>query len=183
MRTFIILGIFIVNIHSLSAQKLVPTDFLFRSMAVGNTDSTVNNMRSNVITEIILKEDLQTNSTLVWLGTGLGVSVIRDSLTVETLLDTSGLENGDHTNRLPQGGISAMAVGNQGTDQEKFMFIAAAGSENDIPVGKGVAFTTDATVDTTPDSDIYWTYLEQPIGIYICLKSLIMYQLIIKAIL
>ncbi|GIS72563.1 MAG: hypothetical protein CM1200mP10_21400 [Candidatus Neomarinimicrobiota bacterium] len=48
-------------------------------MAVGNTDSTVNNIRSNVITEIILKEDLQTNSTLVWLGTGLGVSVIINS--------------------------------------------------------------------------------------------------------
>jgi len=83
MRTLVILGIFIVNIHSLSAQKLVPTNFLFRSLAVGNTDSTVNNMRSNVITEIILKEDLQTNSTSVWLGTGLGVSVIIDSDTVE----------------------------------------------------------------------------------------------------
>jgi len=56
-----------------------------------------------------------------------------------------------------------MAVGNQGTDQEKFMFIAVAGSQNDIPVGKGLAFTTDATVDTTPDSDIYWNYLDQPI--------------------
>ena len=63
MRTFIILGIFTMNIHLLSAQKLVPTDFMFRSMDVGNTDSTVNNMRSNVITEIILKDDLQTSST------------------------------------------------------------------------------------------------------------------------
>ena len=80
MRTLIILGIFTVNIHSLSAQKLVPTDFSFRSMAAVNIDSTINNMRSNIVTEIIL----QTNST-VWLGTGLGVSIIRDSLTVETL--------------------------------------------------------------------------------------------------
>ena len=93
MRTFIILGIFTVNIYSLSAQKLVPTDFMFRSMAVGNTDSTVNNMRSNVITEIILKDDLQTNSTLVWLGTGLGVSVIINSDTVEAIPDTSKLAN------------------------------------------------------------------------------------------
>ena len=112
MRTLIILGIFTVNIHSLSAQKLVPTDFLFRSMAVGNTDSTVNNIRSNVITEIILKDDLQTSSTLVWLGTGIGASVIINSDTVEAIPDTSGLANSlssssakTTTNRLPQGGI------------------------------------------------------------------------------
>ena len=80
MRKSIFLGIFLVNIHLLPAQKLVPTDFSYRSMIVENTDSTVNNMRSNVVTEIILP----TVST-VWLGTGLGVSVIRDSLTVDTL--------------------------------------------------------------------------------------------------
>jgi len=139
VRKSIFLGIFLVNIHLLPAQKLVPADFSFRSIVADSTDSlnSSNKMLSNVVTEVILQKD-----QLVWLGTGLGVSVIRDSLTVETLLDTSGLENGDHTNRLPQGGISAMAVGNQGTDQKKFMFIAAAGSENDIPVGKGVAFTT-----------------------------------------
>ena len=155
MRKSTILGIFLVNIHLLPAQKLMPADFSFRSIVADSTDSlnSSNKMLSNVVTEVILQKD-----QLVWLGTGLGVSVIRDSLTVETLLDTSGLENGDHTNRLPQGGISAMAVGNQGTDQEKFMFIAAAGSENDIPVGKGVAFTTDAT-----DSVINWTYYDQPI--------------------
>ena len=155
MRKSIFLGIFLVNIHLLPAQKLVPADFSFRSIVADSTDSlnSSNKMLSNVVTEVILQKD-----QLVWLGTGLGVSVIRDSLTVETLLDTSGLENGDHTNRLPQGGISAMAVGNQGTDQEKFMFIAAAGSENDIPVGKGVAFTPDAT-----DSIINWIYYDQPI--------------------
>ena len=163
MRTFIILGIFIVNIHSLSAQKLVPTDFLFRSMAVGNTDSTVNNMRSNVITEIILKEDLQTNSTLVWLGTGLGVSVIIYSDTVEAIPDTSGLANSlpsssakTTTNRLPQGGISAMDAGSDGT-----LFIAFAGSENDIPVGKGFVFTANASAFNASDSTINWTYFNQ----------------------
>ena len=163
MRTFIILGIFTMNIHLLSAQKLVPTDFMFRSMAVGNTDSTVNNMRSNVITEIILKEDLQTNSTLVWLGTGLGVSVIIYSDTVEAIPDTSGLANSlpsssakTTTNRLPQGGISAMDAGSDGT-----LFIAFAGSENDIPVGKGFVFTANASAFNASDSTINWTYFNQ----------------------
>ena len=159
MRTFIILGIFIVNIHTLSAQKLVPTDFSFRSMVVDSTDSTYNNMRSNVITEIIFPED-----SVVWLGTGLGVSVIRirpDTITVETLPDTTGLINspensqGTPTNRLPQDGISAMAFRDQG---RVMMLIAFAGSENDIPVGKGIAYTTNAT-----ENNIDWLYDNQPV--------------------
>jgi hypothetical protein len=160
VRKSIFLGIFLVNIHLLPAQKLVPADFSFRSIVADSTDSlnSSNKMLSNVVTEVILQKDL-----LVWLGTGLGVSVIRDSLTVETLPSDTGLTEGPPDTLLPKGGISAMAVGDQGSDYEKWMFIAAAGSQNDIPIGKGLAFTTDATVDTTPDSDIYWTYLEQPI--------------------
>ena len=126
MRTFIILVIFMVNIHLLPAQKLVPADFSFRSIVADSTDSlnSSNKMLSNVVTEVILQKD-----QLVWLGTGLGVSVIRDSLTVETLPSSTELTEGfPGDTLLPEGGISAMAVGNQGTDQEKFMFIAAAGS-------------------------------------------------------
>jgi len=132
----------------------VPADFSFRSIVADSTDSlnSLNKMLSNVVTEVILQKD-----QAVWLGTGLGVSVIRDSLTVDTLPDTTGLVggiSGAHTNRLPQGGISAMAASGQGS----ILLIAVAGSENDIPVGKGVAFTTDAT-----DSVIIWTYYDQPI--------------------
>ena len=154
MRKSTILGIFLVNIHLLPAQKLVPADFSFRSIVADSTDSlnSLNKMLSNVVTEVILQKD-----QAVWLGTGLGVSVIRDSLTVDTLPDTTGLVggiSGAHTNRLPQGGISAMAASGQGS----ILLIAVAGSENDIPVGKGVAFTTNAT-----DSVINWTYYDQPI--------------------
>ena len=154
MRKSIFLGIFLVNIHLLPAQKLVPADFSFRSIVADSTDSlnSLNKMLSNVVTEVILQKD-----QAVWLGTGLGVSVIRDSLTVDTLPDTTGLVggiSGAHTNRLPQGGISAMAASGQGS----ILLIAVAGSENDIPVGKGVAFTTNAT-----DSVINWTYYDQPI--------------------
>ena len=151
MRNSIILGIFLVNIHFLPAQKLVPVDFSFRSIVADSTDSlnSLNNMLSNVVTEVILQEN-----QAVWLGTGLGVSVIRDSLTVETLPSSAELIEGNVGTLLPDGGISAMAVSGQGS----VMLIAVAGSENDIPVGKGVAFTTNAT-----DSVINWTYYEQPI--------------------
>ena len=90
MRKSIILGIFLVNIHLLPAQKLVPVDFSFRSIVANSTDSLTNEMLSNIVTEVILQFDLKENPEVeteqaVWLGTGLGVSVIRDSLTIETL--------------------------------------------------------------------------------------------------
>ena len=149
MRKSVILGIFLVNIHSLPAQKLVPADFSFRTLIADSTDSLTssNNMRSNIVTEIILATD-----STVWLGTGLGVSVIRDSLTVETLPSSTELKEGSQDTLLPEGGISAMAASGRA------MLIAVAGSENDIPVGKGFAYTTNAT-----DSVIGWEYFNQPV--------------------
>ena len=155
MRKSIFLGIFLVNIHLLPAQKLVPVDFSFRSIVADSTDSlhSSNEMLSNVVTEVILQTD-----TAVWLGTGLGVSVIRDSITVETLPSSPEVIEGSSDTLLPDGGISAMAVSGQGN----IMLIAVAGSENDIPVGKGVAFTTNAT-----DTVINWIYYDQR-----CVKSI-----------
>ena len=157
MRKSIFLGIFLVNIHLLPAQKLVPTDFSFRSIVADNTDSLTNKMLSNVVTEVILQKN-----SLVWLGTGLGVSVIRDSITVETLPSSTELIEGFQDTLLPEGGISAMAVGDQGSDYENIIFIAAAGSENDIPVGKGFAYTTNAT-----DTVISWVYYDQRVDLTI----------------
>ena len=155
MKRFIFYIIIIFNADFISAQKLFPSDYAFRSIIADSTDSllsSTNTMRSNVVTEIILQSD-----NLVWLGTGLGISIVRDSLTVETLQDTMELTNGAYTNRIPSGGISAMTTGDPGGPYEKFMFAAAAGSENDIPIGKGIVFTTDAT-----DSAINWIYYDQP---------------------
>jgi len=155
VRKSTILGIFLVNIHLLPAQKLVPADFSFRSIVADSTDSlnSSSKMLSNVVTEVILQKD-----SLVWLGTGLGVSVIRDSLTVVTLPSSEDItgpsKNQTENTLLPDGGISAMAVSGQGS----VMLIAVAGSKNDIPVGKGIAFTTNATDDV-----IKWTYYDQPI--------------------
>jgi len=150
VRKSVILGIFLVNIHSLPAQKLVPADFSFRTLIADSTDSLTssNNMRSNIVTEIILATD-----STVWLGTGLGVSVIRDSLTVETLPSSTELIEGSLDTLLPKGGISAMAASLQGRE----MLIAVAGSENDIPVGKGIAYTVNAT------DSLVWEYFNQPV--------------------
>ena len=156
MKRFILLIILLFNADLIYAQKLFPSNYAFRSVIADSTDSlssSTNTMRSNVVTEVILQGE-----NLVWLGTGLGISIIRDSLSVETLQDTMELTSGALTNRIPIGGISAMTTGDRGGPYEKFMFAAAAGSENDIPIGKGIVFTTDAT-----DSTINWIYYDQPI--------------------
>ena len=165
MRKSIFLGIFLVNIHLLPAQKLVPVDFSFRSIVANSTDSLTNEMLSNVVTEVILQKE-----QAVWLGTGLGVSVIRDSLTIETLPrsaiwsspgDTGLIEKDilevEKDTLLPEGGISAMAVSGQGS----LMLIAVAGSENGIPVGKGVAYSKNAATESL----INWRYYFQPMDL------------------
>ena len=156
MKRFIFYIVLLFNTDLIYAQKLFPSDYAYRSVIADSTDSlllSTNTMLSNVVTEVILQAD-----NLVWLGTGLGISIIRDSLSVKTLQDTLDLTNGSYTTRIPRGGISAMTTGDQGGPYEKFMFAAAAGSENDIPIGKGIVFTTDAT-----DSTINWIYYDQPI--------------------
>ena len=76
MKSFIFYIIIIFNADFISAQKLFPKDYAFRSIIADSTDSllsSTNTMRSNVVTEIILQSD-----NLVWLGTGLGISIVRD---------------------------------------------------------------------------------------------------------
>ena len=156
MKRFIFYIVLLFNTDLIYAQKLFPSDYAYRSVIADSTDSLLlntNTMLSNVVTEVILQAD-----NLVWLGTGLGISIISDSLSVKILQDTLDLINGSYTTRIPRGGISAMTTGDQGGPYEKFMFAAAAGSENDIPIGKGIVFTTDAT-----DSTINWIYYDQPI--------------------
>ena len=155
MKQLLFFAVLLCSMNCINAQKLFPSDFAFRTINVDSTDTlfNTNEMRSNVVTEVILQGDKS-----VWLGTGLGVSIIRDSVTVQTLKDTLELTNGSSTSRLPMGGISAMVTGDIGGSYEEFMLAAVAGSENDIPIGKGIVFTTDVTDDT-----INWVYYDQPI--------------------
>ena len=155
MKQLLFFAVLLCSLDCINAQKLFPSDFAFRTINADSTDTLLNTntMRSNVVTEVILQGDKS-----VWLGTGLGVSIIRDSVTVQALKDTLELANGSFTSRLPMGGISAMTTGDIGGSYEKFMFAAVAGSENDIPIGKGIVFTTDVT-----DSTINWVYYDQPI--------------------
>ena len=155
MKQLLFFAVLLCSMNCINAQKLFPSDFAFRTINVDSTDTLLNTneMRSNVVTEVILQGDKS-----VWLGTGLGISIIRDSVTIQELKDTLELTNGSPTSRLPMGGISAMVTGDIGGSYEEFMLAAVAGSENDIPIGKGIVFTTDVTDDT-----INLVYYDQPI--------------------
>ena len=155
MKQLLFFAVLLCSMNCINAQKLFPSDFAFRTINVDSTDTLLNTntMRSNVVTEVIFQGD-----KTVWIGSGVGISIIRDSVTIQELKDTLELTNGSPTSRLPMGGISAMVTGDIGGSYEKFMLAAVAGSENDIPIGKGIVFTTAVT-----DSTINWVYYDQPI--------------------
>ena len=124
--------------------RIVPTRYTLRSQV---TDSLrQHGLVSNVVSEIRLQGD-----SLVWLGTGKGLSVLRDSVTIQTFKTTTNLTNNSLTQRLPEGGISAIAVsGNQ-------LFVALATTRDDVPIGNGIVYATNST-----DSVVTWLYYDQP---------------------
>ena len=79
MKQLLFFAVLLCSLDCINAQKLFPSDFAFRTINVDSTDTLLNTneMRSNVVTEVILQ-----GHKSVWLGTGLGVSIIRDSVTV-----------------------------------------------------------------------------------------------------
>ncbi len=128
----------------------IPSDLKLQK-SVSTADTSQPGLLSNVISEIRLQGD----SSWVWLGTGRGLSRIKDSTTVETFFTSSELTNGSSTGGFfPEGGVSAIAV------KGDTMFVAFAGSINDFPTGQGVVFTSNSTLDNPA-----WIYYEQPIDI------------------
>ncbi len=128
----------------------LPLNFNAQKMTAAS-DTSQPGLLSNVISEIRLQGD----SSWVWLGTGRGLSRIKDSLTVETFFTSSELTSGSSTGGFfPEGGVSAIAI------KGDTMFAAFARTINDFPTGMGVVFTTNSTLD-----DPAWIYYEQPIDI------------------
>ena len=110
-------------------------------------DSTAyKGLKSNMISDIVPQGD-----TLLWLGTGAGLAVLRDTLSVLTINSKSEV-SASLTDVTPTGGVTALAVSN------KSMFAAFAKSGEDITIGNGLIYSTDAT-----GKSIDWTYFQQPI--------------------
>lgn len=140
-----ILRIIIISFLSgmLWANNSYPGSFLLHK-TMDDTLSVQNELKSNVITEIRLQGD-----STVWLGTGQGLSVLRDSVSV-IAMDTLTLVGGSEV--VLNDGIAAIAVFG-----EK-LFCAGATDDGDTPVGAGF-YMTDAALD----EHVVWSYYPQPV--------------------
>jgi len=128
------------------AQGLLPG--VFKMSAAAEFDpSAYKGLKSNMISDIIPQAD-----TLVWLGTGAGLAVLRGIDSIFTITANADAAAGELTNQTPVGGVTALVASN------KTLFAAFAKSGEDISIGNGLIYSTDAT-----GKDITWTYFDQPI--------------------
>ncbi len=125
----------------LNGQSLSPQIF-----KLANQDSVVitNELKNNSIYDIRLQGD-----STVWIGTGQGLAVLRDSLSV-LAMDTLTLLSGEQV--IFQDGIVALAA--QG---DQFL-CAGISNDGETPFGTGFYFT-----DAALDENIIWTYYPQPV--------------------
>ena len=112
--------------------------------AISTHLSEEDGLRSNVINCIALQGDMTT-----WIGTGQGISVMHDSLSVFTL-DSMHLVNEEP--RFLIDAIASMAV------QDDVLALAASSNENGIPVGTGIYITEDGLSE-----QIAWNRYDQPV--------------------
>ena len=126
------------------ASNTLPSSFLFREMASDSIDLH-NELKSNVISEIKLQGD-----STVWLGTGQGLAMMQDSISVFAMGSLT-IEESD-TIMLLTDGISAIAV------NDSSIIVAGATDDGVTPVGAGFYFAEDAL-----DPTISWIHFSQPV--------------------
>ena len=137
--------ILFVGVNIALAQGLLPGSY---KLDISDFDSSAyKGLKSNMISDIIPQED-----NLVWLGTGSGLAVLRDTSSIFTISSNLDISPGTLTNITPKGGVVAL------TSYRKTLFAAFATSGEDITIGNGLIYSNDAT-----GNSIDWTYFEQPI--------------------
>ena len=142
-KTVLLIGI-IFFISKSVGQNFVPTNVSLRKT---NLDSSgiINELTSNVISEIKLQ-----GSSTVWLGTGQGLAMMQDSISVFAMGSLT-IEEPD-TIMLLTDGISAIAV------NDSSIIVAGATDDGVTPVGAGFYFAEDAL-----DPTISWIHFSQPV--------------------
>ncbi len=136
---------YILIIYGFSySQALIPTLYKMKDFAFDTT--AYKGLKSNMISDIVQQGD-----TVVWLGTGSGLAVLKDSTSMYTINSTENL-SANLKDKTPVGGVTAIAAYN------KTLIAAFAKSGENITLGNGLIYTLDATGES-----IDWTYFEQPI--------------------
>jgi len=87
MRSRGSLALALIFFGAVYAQMPVPRDFMMRGTPYDNTTSA--GLQSDVIIDIVTQGD-----SAVWLGTGRGLSVMRDSLSATTFSTSSSVTSG-----------------------------------------------------------------------------------------
>ncbi len=132
-------------IFSLSyPQSLIPKLYKIKDFAFDST--AYKGLKSNMVSDIVQQGD-----TLVWLGTGSGLAVLKDSSSIYTINSKDKL-SANLKDTTPLGGVTAIAAHN------KTLIAAFAKSGENITLGNGLIYSTDATGES-----IDWLYFEQPI--------------------
>ena len=127
----------------LLGQNMLPQYYKMKSI---NFDSSAHRgLKTNIIGDIEPQSD-----TLLWLGTGTGLAVLRDTSSIYTLTSNKDIQEGQASTSTPDGAVSALTVdGNS-------LFAAFAKSGENITVGNGLIFSSNSTGNT-----INWTYFNQ----------------------
>lgn len=124
-------------------QDMLPRLYKMRS---ANFDSSAyRGLKTNIIGDIAPQGD-----TLLWLGTGSGLAVLRDTLSIFTLASNKNITAGQASTSTPEGAVSALAVNGNS------LFAAFAKSGENITVGNGFVYSSNSTGNATN-----WTYFEQ----------------------
>ena len=128
-----------------AVEAQVPRTFLARSEA----DTTVEGFQSNVIVEIRTQGD-----SVVWFGTGRGLSVMKDSVNVISFPSSATVPDGQTGKALPEGGVSAVGVAGKDT-----VLTAIATTIDNETAGGGLALSVNSS---SPADDVSWYYFDQP---------------------
>ena len=127
----------------LIGQNMFPQRYKIKS---ANFDSSAyRGLKTNVIGDIAPQSD-----TLLWLGTGSGLAVLRDTSSIFTLASNKDIKEGQASTSTPDGAVSALDVSGNS------LFAAFAKSGENITKGNGLIFSSNSTGNT-----ISWTYFDQ----------------------
>ena len=127
----------------LLGQNMLPQYYKMKSI---NFDSSAHRgLKTNIIGDIEPQSD-----TLLWLGTGTGLAVLRDTSSIYTLTSNKDIQEGQESASTPDGAVSALAVNGNS------LFAAFAKSGENITIGNGLIYSSNSTGNT-----ISWTYFNQ----------------------
>lgn len=144
-------------------SQIVPLRFLEETSSL---DEIQEGLKSNVIVEI--KTSINPTDSIIWLGTGKGLSYQLDSLggnsNFRTFNVSNNLTNGTKSTYLPSGGVSAIAIAGKKinpTTGNDTLIVSVANSKDGESVGAGIVIGNFSR--KSPTNPIEWEFFEQPI--------------------